>query len=107
MEKEVKQEVADAAVDSGPGVAHQHREDSFDFSREALVGACVVVMQMAFGSLALSLFATGIILSLIAGTVRSLVVVQVLVYTAYASLSAMGLIVLMILVLNVIGIEEA
>jgi len=106
-EQELEAEAADGAVDSGPGKSHQYRERTFDFSRGSLVHACVVVMQLAFASLALSLFATGIMLCMIAGTVRSLLVVQVLIYTAYASLGAMGLIVVMIIALNVIGIEEA
>jgi len=68
---------------------------------------CVGVMQVAFGSLSLSLLAAVFIFISIAGGIRTPLTIDVLVYMSYASLGAIGLITTMIIVLNAISLGSS
>ena len=65
----------------------------------------IYITQAAFLSLALSLLATGFILTSIAAGVRSLLAISILIYTSYASLGAMSLVVLMVIYMNILSVE--
>jgi hypothetical protein len=67
---------------------------------------CMGLIQAAFGSLALSLLATGCLLTSIAAGVRTPLATSVLIYTCYASLAAMGLVVVVVILLNLLMTED-
>lgn len=87
------------------------RKDSADgwgcsLGHGSLHRICMALIQAAFGSLALSLLATGCLLTSIAAGVRTLLATSVLIYTCYASLAAMGLVVVVVLLLNLLMTED-
>ena len=65
----------------------------------------VFIMQMGFISMAISLLMTGCILISVVGGLNDPTTILAIQYTSWASLAAIGLISLMVIVLNIVSIQ--
>ena len=97
--EEMDAELTEPTIKYSSGILH--------FSTDQKQTFCVGVMQVAFGSLALSLLAAVFIYISIAGGMRTPLTIDVLVYMSYASLGAIGLISTMIIILNAISLGSS
>jgi hypothetical protein len=74
-------------------------------NKEQKQGIIVFIMQMGFTSMAISLLMTGCILISVVGGLNDPTTILAIQYTSWASLGAIGLISLMVIVLNIVSIQ--
>jgi len=67
---------------------------------------CVAIMQIGFSSMAVSLLTSGMVFLCIVAGLRNTLTINVLVYTSYASIGAIGLISAMVIALNILSMYE-
>jgi hypothetical protein len=103
---EEMQEVDDQ---EGPVVVNQKRGKSLSeylsLDKEQQQELIVFIMQMGFTSMAISLLMTGCILISVVGGLNDPTTILAIQYTSWASLGAIGLISLMVIVLNIVSFQ--
>ena len=93
----------------GPVVIKERRGKSLSeylsLNKEQKQGLIVFIMQMGFTSMAISLLMTGCILISVVGGLNDPTTILAIQYTSWASLGAIGLISLMVIVLNIVSFQ--
>ena len=82
---------------------HKSLRDRLSLDVEQQQSVFLFIMQTCFLSMALSLLVTGFSIICVAGGMRTRMIIDVIVYTSYASLGAIGGISLMVLLLNFVS----
>lgn len=86
----------------GPAAHKKSLQEYLDLSIEQQQDLIVAIMQLGFSSMAISLLATGMIFLCVVAGLRDATTINALIYTSWASLGAIGLISVMVVLLNVV-----